>query len=210
MKLLAYKINGQTINIDIFNWSTNQLNGNEPWIISETLQPNYADISTISWWNAVGYGLKDYLYVREQIRGFYTTIGFANLTPEEQLIVSRLFLATKPERDQVMSETEQQYCWDDLVNQSQECRVKRWESAKKYISYKLSPINSSDLAKSSSLLCNAYINYNIITLIKDGISGLFDYLKGEGDYTANGYPSKSYWTQLDQDKIMDILENGNY
>jgi hypothetical protein len=47
-------------------------------------------------------------------------------------------------------------------------------------------------------------------LLKDGISGLFDYLKGEGDYTANGYPSKSYWTQLDQDKIMDILENGNY
>jgi hypothetical protein len=36
MKLLAYKINGQTINIDIFNWSYTQLDGNEPWIISET------------------------------------------------------------------------------------------------------------------------------------------------------------------------------
>ena len=55
-----------------------------------------------------------------------------------------------------------------------------------------------------------YTKYNIITKVKDGISGLFDYLKGEGDYTTNGYPSKSYWSQQDQDKLMDILENGNY
>jgi hypothetical protein len=210
MKLLAYKINGQTINIDIFNWSTNQLNGNRPWIVSDTILSNYTDISSITTWYEIGLSVSDYLYVRERIREFYATIGFTNLTPEEQLIVSRLFISTKSERDQVMSNAEQQYCWDDLVNQSQECRVKRWESAKKYISYKLSPIDSSDLAKSSSLLCNYYINYNIITLFKDGISGLFDYLKGEGDYTTNGYPSKSYWSQQDQDKIMDILENGNY
>jgi hypothetical protein len=81
---------------------------------------------------------------------------------------------------------------------------------KKYISYKLSPANSSDLTKSTSELCSDYINYNIITKVKDGISGLFDYLKGGGDYITNGYPNKSYWTQSDQNRIMDILENGNY
>lgn len=32
----------------------------------------------------------------------------------------------------------------------------------------------------------------------------------EGDYLNNGYPSKSYWLQRRQDKLMDILENGNY
>ena len=71
-------------------------------------------------------------------------------------------------------------------------------------------MDSSDLAKSTSELCNDYINYNIITLSKDGISGLFDYLKGEGDYVNSGYPSKPYWTQENQNKIIDILENGNY
>jgi len=90
--------------------------------------------------------------------------------------------------------------------------ITNWDNygSRLYISYKLSPINSSDLAKSTSELCNDYINYNIITKVKDGISGLFDYLRGEGDYINNGYPSKSYWLQQDQNKLMDILENGNY
>jgi hypothetical protein len=68
-------------------------------------------------------------------------------------------------------------------------------------------INNND---PTSKLCYEYINYNITTKIEDGVSGLFDYLKGEGDYTLTGYPSKSYWTQQDQDKIIDILEDGNY
>ena len=54
--------------------------------------------------------------------------------------------------------------------------------------------------------------YNCVGSVKSeglGIT-LLDYIKGEGDFTTDGYPTKSYWSQQDQDKLMDILENGNY
>jgi hypothetical protein len=210
MKLQAYILNGQIINVGVFNWTLNDLNGNQPWIINETVQNGYADITSITNWDSIGFNLMDYNYVRNQIALLANQIGFNNLSSLEKVITSRYFLVNKTDRDTVMSEEEQITYWNILVENSQDCRFKRWEAAKKYISYKLSPMDSSDLAKSTSELCADYINYNIITLSKDGISGLFDYLKGEGDYTNNGYPSKSYWTQLDQNKIMDILENGNY
>lgn len=208
MKLLAYKINGQTINIDVFNWSMNQLNGNQPWIVSDTTPADYADISSITSWYAIGFGIKDYLYVRERIREFYTQIGFSNLSDQEKIIVCQLFIATKAERDTIFAEEYQKEYWNMLVEQSQQCRFDRWESAKKYISYKLSPTNSSDLANDTSMLCNNYINYNITDVATSGIVGLFDYLQGIGSYAATGYPSKSYWTQLDQDNIMSILHTG--
>jgi hypothetical protein len=210
MKLQAYILNGKIINVEIFNWSLDQLNGNNPWVVSETLQNGYADISNIESWNTIGFNVKDYLYVRNQINLLLQQIGFNNLSLNEKIIVSQYFLVSKIDRDTVMSEEEQVNYWNILIENSQDCRFKRWETAKKYISYKLLPVDSSDLAKSTSELCADYINYNIITKIKDGISGLFDYLKGEGDYVSNGYPIKSYWLQQDEDRLMDILENGNY
>lgn len=210
MKLQAYILNGKIINVEIFNWSEEQLNGNSPWIANEVIQSGYADITSIENWNTIGFNIKDYNYVRSQINTIVTQAGFNNLTLNEKIIASKYFLVGKADRDTVISEEEQVNYWNILVENSQDCRFKRWESAKKYISYKLSPIDSSDLAKSTSELCADYINYNIITKAKDGISGLFDYLKGEGDYVGSGYPSKSYWTQADQDRIMDVLENGNY
>jgi hypothetical protein len=210
MKLQAYILNGKVLNVDTFNWSYSDLNGNPPWIINELVQNNYSDITSISNWDTIGFNLKDYDYVRSRIREIVLSTGFSGLTQNEKIIASKYFLVDKLDRDSVMGEEEQIYCWNDLVVNSQDCRFSRWEAAKKYISYQLDPINSSDLAKSTSELCNDYINYNIITLSKDSISGLFDYLKGEGNYTTNGYPSKTYWTQENQDKIMDILENGNY
>jgi len=208
MKLLAYKINGQTINVDIFNWSTNQLNGNQPWVVQDTVPTDYADVSSIISWYEIGFGIKDYLYVRERIREFYTQIEFANLSEQEKVIVCQLFIATKAERNSIFTEEYQKEYWNMLVEQSQYCRFKRWESVKKYISYKLTPTDSSNLANDTSTLCSNYINYNITDFAKDGIAGLFDYLQGTGSYTSTGYPSKGYWLQADQSVMMDILQNG--
>lgn len=207
--LQAYKINNIPIT-QIPNWSISMLDGNASFIVSDILKPNYEDVSSITNWKLYGYRLKDYNYIRDRIKEITYSVGFDNLSYSEKLISAEFFVVGKPERDSVLSEEEQYQFWDTLITESQKSRFDRWEHAKKYISYVLTPINSSDLAKSTSELCNDYINYNIITKTKDGISGLFDYLKGEGDYTTNGYPSKSYWTQQDQDKLMDILENGNY
>lgn len=207
--LLAYTINNTPLN-QISNWTFGQLDSNFPFLISDVLIPNYEDISSISNWDTYGIKLKDYNYVRDRIKELTDLIGFYNLPNEEKIISAKYFVVGKPERDTVLTEDEQYNFWNILISDSQSSRFNRWESAKKYISYKLSPINSSNLAKSTSDLCTDYINYNIITKVKDGISGLFDYLKGEGDYITNGYPSKSYWTQQDEDMLMDILQNGNY
>ena len=163
MKLQAYILNGKIINVEVFNWTLDQLNGNQPWIINETLQNGYSDITSITNWNSIGFNLKDYNYVRNEINILLNQIGFNNLTLNEKIIVSRYFLVGKSDRDTVLSEEEQINSWNILVENSQDCRFKRWETAKKYISYKLLPVDSSDLAKSTSELCADYINYNIIT-----------------------------------------------
>jgi hypothetical protein len=208
MKLYAYILNGKPLT-DYVSWSYGDVYG-PAFLIDDTTPSGYSDISTIINWDNHGHMLKDYNYVRDRIKELTDSIGFSNLTLEEKIISSKYFVVGKSDRDSVISESDQKDYWDILITESQNSRFNRWEHAKKYISYKLTPINSSDLAKSTSELCNDYINYNIITKVKDGISGLFDYLKGEGDYTINGYPSKSYWTQQDQDSLMDILQNGNY
>jgi hypothetical protein len=209
MKLLAFKINNVPIT-NIINWSISELNGNKAFLVSDVDIQNYEDVSSIFNWDTYGNKIKDFNYVKDRIKELTDQIGFGNLTTGEKIISAKYFVVDKTDRDSVLTEDEQYEYWKILIIESQKSRFLRWEEAKKYISYKLSPINSSDLAKSTSELCNDYINYNIITKSKDGISGLFDYLKGEGDYVSNGYPSKIYWTQNDQDKLMDILNNGNY
>ena len=208
MKLQSYILNGIPLS-DYSGWASSEVFG-PPFLVSNIIKDGYMDVSSITNWDNFGDRLKDFIYVRDKIKSFVDSIGFSNLSLEEKIISAKYFVVGKTDRDSVLSEEEQYQFWDTLVTESQKSRFIRWEYAKKYISYVLSPINSSDLAKSTSVLCNDYINYNIITKVKDGISGLFDYLKGEGDYMFNGYPSKSYWTQENQDHLMDILENGNY
>ncbi len=209
MKLLAFKINNKPIT-NIVNWSVSQLNGNQPFLVSDTTIQDYDDVSSIINWDKYGNKLKDFIFVRNEIKLLYDLTDYDNLSYDEKIIVSKYFLINQVNRNLTISNEEQERYWSELVKLSRISRFNRWEAARIYISYRLEPINSSDLAKSTTELCDDYINYNIITKIKDGTSGLFDYLKGEGDYMVNGYPSKSYWTQIDQNKLMDILENGNY
>lgn len=184
---------------------------NPMYVFSQSIDYNlYNDITSLKSWSEIGSAYYDYNFCRSQIALLSSTIGWTGLTADEKIIAAKYFVVDKTKRDEVLTENQQVEFWSLLVTNSQDSRYKRWESAKQYISYKLSPLDASDLGKSTSELCSDYINYNIITKTKDGISGLFDYLKGEGDYVGSGYPTKSYWTQVDQDKIMDVLENGNY
>lgn len=177
----------------------------------KTLRTNlYYDITSNYNWLNIGQTTYDFNFCRNQISILTSTAGWSGLTTEEKKVAAQVFVVDKQQRDEVLTENEQFNFWGDLVRNSQTSRFKRWEAAKNYISYNLSPINASDIGKSTSELCNDYINYNIITLVKDGISGLFDYLKGEGDFVGSGFPSKAYWTQTLQENLLDILENGNY
>ena len=152
----------------------------------KTLRTNlYYDITSNYNWLNIGQTTYDFNFCRNQISILTSTAGWSGLTTEEKKVAAQVFVVDKQQRDEVLTENEQFNFWGDLVRNSQTSRFKRWEAAKNYISYNLSPINASDIGKSTSELCNDYINYNIITLVKDGISGLFDYLKGEGDFVGS-------------------------
>ncbi len=206
--LLVYLLNGKKLNIDIFNWQESQLNGKKPWIVSDKIEEGYADISTISNWDSIGRTLKDYYFVREEIKNVYEFLGNEGIGEDDAKILSQLFILPKEKRDIFYTENEQMVHWSYFLNSSIDCRNLRWEQAKNYISYKLSPLDSSDLAVDTMVLCENYIKYNIIDEINSGKPGLIDYLKGTSIYSDTGFPSKSYFTEEYQTKILDILLNG--
>lgn len=170
----------------------------------------YDDDTTITSWDMYGLQFKDYLYVRNEIMVIAATTGFSNLSTAEKEISSKHFTVNSTDRDTVHSDAEQQINWNVFVHKSVECRATRWEEAKGYISYVLPPADSIDLAKSSNELSQEYLIYGIEDNASDGIDGLFDYLEGTSSYVGLGYPAKSYWAQVHQDRMMDILRNGNY
>jgi len=206
--LLVYLLDGKRLNVDIFNWSYSDLNGNKPWIVADEIVEGYADVSSIANWDSIGRELKDYYFVRREIKNLYDFLGNDGIGEEDAKILCQLFILPKEKRDIFYTEDEQKILWNHFLTSSMLCRENRWESAKNYISYYLDPINSSDLAIDTQLLCENYIKYNILEESINGKPGLLDYLKGTSIYNGTGFPSKSYWSQEYQDGIIDIIENG--
>lgn len=206
--LLVYLLDGKRLNIDIFNWNYSDLNGNKPWIVADEVVEGYADISTIANWDSIGRDLKDYSFVRNEIKNLYDFLGNENIGEDEAKILCQLFILPKERRDIFYTEEEQKILWINFVNASMSCREHRWESAKNYISYFLEPADSSDLAFDTQLLCETYIKYNITEEAISGKPGLMDYIKGASVYANSGFPSKDYWSEELQTALLNILENG--
>jgi hypothetical protein len=210
MKLLAYLIDGNPVGESVRPWIESDLNGNPPFVSSENSIPGYTDISSISnWYIFSSFSGLDYLSIRSEISKILFSLVFDDLINSEKIIVSKLFLVEKTERDQVLTGEEQKEAWDILVESSLYCRSQRWGKSKSYISYFLSPSDSSDLAFDTSELCQNYINYNIIDYSTNGKDGIYDFIEGTSGYLNSGFPSKSYWTQEYQDNIISILKTGN-
>lgn len=210
MKLTSYLINGQPVGSIVRPWLESDLNGNIPFKCEDYVSDGYSDISSVYNWYSFGdLTGRDYNFIRNEIMSITNIIGFSNLNDEEKIISASLFVVNKTDRDSVLSDYDQKKYWNILVQNSLDCREKRWSLAKSYISYNILSKDSSDLGSSTSILCNSYINYNITDDITCGTPGLYDFLEGTSIYANNGYPNKSYWNQQDQDKIMNILKFGN-
>jgi hypothetical protein len=206
--LLVYLLDGKRLNIDIFNWNYSDLNGNKPWIVADEIVEGYADISTIANWDSIGRELKDYSFVRNEIKNVYDFLGNEGIGEDEAKILCQLFILPKDKRDIFYTEDEQKVLWSNFVNASMLCREHRWESAKNYISYFLEPADSSDLAFDTQLLCENYIKYNITEESISGKPGLIDYIKSTSVYADTGFSSKDYWSEELQTALLNILENG--
>jgi hypothetical protein len=177
--------------------------------IKEILDTDYLDISNVTHWFMLQDELgKDYLFCRNGAIGFINgTTGFSGLTQSDKEYASQNFCVSKSDRDTIYTDSEQEGFWDIFVKKSKETRGLRWENAKAFISYRLSPFDSSDLAVSTLDLNQRYVEYGIESLSEDGQDGLFDWLKNEGNFINNGFSQKVYYTEELKVGILNKLNN---
>jgi len=192
------KLKQEQITISNYNEITNQY-----YAISETLDLDlYYDITSNISWMTIGRNFYDYGFCRNEIKILTNTIGFGNLKDlEEQKCASQYFVVSKINRDLVHTELDQEKNWGNLIVETKRNREERWSKAKSYISYILQPIYSTDLALSTETLSKNFIEYGVESIIKDNVTGLFDWLN-------DTYPTKTYFTQLHKDKLISILSIG--
>jgi hypothetical protein len=107
MKLLAYEINGNAVGIDLSSWSIEDLNGNAPFIVSNSTETGYRDISSVENWDEYGLGLigsavtfKDWKCLQREIKTLADAIvvndydtNWGNLNAAEKLIVCNYLLS---------------------------------------------------------------------------------------------------------------------
>ena len=173
----------------------------------ETLDVDYQDITNVDvWFDAQNFDNRDFLFCRAGAMLYIAyNGGFSALTEEHKIIASKYFCVSKTDRDTVHTDSEQEIFWLDFVLNSEKTRADRWNKAKSYVSFRLSPADSTDLAVETRVLNEKFVKYGIEDLATDGRDGLFDWLKGEGSFTSNGLPSKSYYTLDLLNGILDRL-----
>jgi len=184
--------------------------GNDPnmptYEISPILNTDYVDITDIYGWFSMELEIgKDYIWCRDNAMIYTATIGFINLSYDHKLIAAKNFCVSKTDRDTILTLAEQESAWDLFIAKSKAARSLRWDKAKAYVSFRLTPLDSSDLAESTLNLNTKYIEYGIKNIATDNVDGIYDWVQGTGNYISTGFPSKSYWSQTIQDGIINIL-----
>ena len=184
-------------------------NENNPtYQIKETLDSDYLDVSNVYHWFSLQELLgKDFLYYRTGALGHIVNNGgFAALSDIDKELASKYFCVSKTDRDTIHNDETQESNWFDFVVNSETCRLGRWNKAKSFASFRLSPTDSTDLAITTALLNEKYIKYGVETLSVDGSSGLYDWVNGTGDYSdGSGFSSKLYYTLELKNGIIDRL-----
>lgn len=191
------------MSLKIGKYTTDTIVANPPstWMVGETLDVGYVDVTSVTKWLTVGTSFYDYLYCREQSGDYIINQGgFSGLTSDDQLLSAKHFLVSKTDRDTVMTEDDQYSKWGTFVTTSRSIRQKRWELAKKYVSYHLEPLDSVDISLETQSLSNEFVEYKIPYLIH--------WIGGTDLYDGSGFPTKTYWTQPIQDYVVDVLTNG--
>lgn len=180
--------------------------GFETYQIKEVLDVNYQDITNVYHWFKIDELEKDFLYRRQMAIEYIISVGgFDNLSELDKSYAAKNYCVGPIDRDKIFTNIEQEEYWYHFVVNSEICRKDRWDKAKSFASYRLSITDSSDLAVSTSLLNENFIKYGIENFAEDNQDGLFDWLKNEGNFTANGFSSKSYYTEELKNGIINKL-----
>tara|TARA_B100000927_G_scaffold42313_1_gene30146 strand:+ start:237 stop:881 length:645 start_codon:yes stop_codon:yes gene_type:complete len=177
----------------------------------EILDSDYEDISSIrNWFDAPVYANVDYIYSKDGATGYMDNNGgFSSFSENDRIKLAKNFCVDKADRDTVISDDEQELSWDIFVYNSHNARNRRWNIARSFISYRLTPNESSDLGDSTDMLTSRYLRYGIESEVEDGKPGIYDWIKDENHYSGGtGFSSKSYYSTDLRDGIIDRL-NGN-
>jgi hypothetical protein len=98
--LLAYQLNGNIVGIDLLQWNSEDLNGNQPFKIilsGGTIPTGYVNISSIINWDLFGeICANDYMVVRFEIRELCKERGWDNLSDVEKDIAIKHYISDNP------------------------------------------------------------------------------------------------------------------
>jgi hypothetical protein len=206
-QLLAYQINGLAVGIDLIQWDSADLNGNQPFklILSGTTIPvGYTDISSIINWNKFGCMVaNDYLVCKNEIKEICLIRGWSNLTNTEKDLSIQyysypdttsavIFLMGKGySQAQAQGYVLQQWHrhHGNLINACKQ----RWYYAKFIVPQFLSFADSEDLLNTVEPLVFAYndmgrlgINYG------DKKNGIMDYIESTNSFQNQGLKENNY------------------
>ena len=175
--------------------------------IKEVLDSSYVDITNVYHWFKLEELNKDFLYRRSKAIEYIVSVGgFDNLDELDKPCAAKNYCVGPTDRDKLFTTTEQEEHWYHFVMNSENCRKERWDKAKAFVSFRLSIIDSNDLALSTSSLNENYIKYGIESSALDGNSGLIDWLNDTGSYSGGtGFSSKPYYATEIKNGIIDKL-----
>lgn len=206
--LLAYQISGQTVGVDLPQWHSEDLNGNQPFKMiysGDTIPSGYTDISSIVNWDKFGSNVaNDYFAYKCAVKTIVTEKGWTGLTNSEKDLAIKYYAYSDATTAVIylmttkgMSQQQAQYYvlqqWHiHHGNITLSCR-QRWYYVKLIVPMYLSFTDAEDLLNTVEPLVFAYhdmgrlgINYG------DKKDGIMDYIESTNAFQGQGLRENSY------------------
>lgn len=205
--LLGYKLNGQTIGVDIFSWE-GDLNGNPAFkiiISGSTIPTEYADISSINNWHLYGKLIaNDYLCYKNAIKNIVIDMGWSNLSNDEKDLAIQYYSYTNP-TDVVIhlmttkGMTQQQaqlyliQAWHRHHGYVVNSCVERWYYVKLVVPMFLSFTDAEDLLNTVEPLV-----FTLTSMGRHGVNygdkkeGIMDYIESTNAFQGQGLKESGY------------------
>ena len=199
--LLAYQISGQTVGIDLLQWNSEDLNGNQSFKIirsGDTTPGGYIDISSITNWDKFGeICANDYMCVRFEIRDLCRVKGWTGLTNTEKDIAIKHYISDNPTNAVIYlmgkGMTQQQaqgfvlMSWHKYHYKLLEAANQRFYYLKFIVPQYLSLTDAEKLFDDASGLIYEFTALGRFGIaIGDKKSGVLDYLMSTNDYVGKG------------------------
>lgn len=193
MLVCEYILNGLPVSQQ--DYSSEDLEGNQPYVLADSVPAGYQDITSIESLNNHGFRLgKDYKYVRREIKSIVASIGFEGLTVEEKKISSTHFCVSKEERLMVHTIEEQIENGVRFHERSIASRKKRRLIVEVEVYSRLESNKRKKLLKEMYELLELYEKFGVEGTLEGDDEGLFDYIEERPatSFFGNGLKSKNY------------------